>query len=86
MMADALRTMAAWKISGSRLVIPSFTQRRGHPWLVGRALWSELAAANTARDFLHAQAAAIKYVDCDESVLKDLDTPEDYAQGLKMAG
>jgi len=83
---SARRIVSAWKTSGAGLIIPSFNLRRGHPWLVGRELWAELAAANTARDFLHAQAAKIKYVECDDSVLKDLDTPEDYAQGLKMAG
>ncbi len=83
---SARRVVTAWKTSGARLIIPSFSQRRGHPWLVGRALWDELGAASTARNFLNAHADEILYVDCDESVLKDLDTPEDYAQGLQMAG
>lgn len=82
---SARRVVSAWKISGSRLIIPSFNLRRGHPWLVGRELWGELAAANTAREFLNAHAGEILYVDCDETVLKDLDTPEDYARDLKSA-
>lgn len=81
----ARKVVAAWKMSGSRLIIPSFNMRRGHPWLVGRALWPDLVAATTAREFLNTHADEIFYVDCDESVLKDLDTPEEYARGLKSA-
>lgn len=80
---SARRVVSAWKMSGSRLILPSFNMRRGHPWLVRRDLWSKLAAANTARDFLNAHADEILYVVCDETVLKDLDTPEEYARDLK---
>lgn len=73
----------AWRKSGARLIVPSFQRRRGHPWLARRDAWSELAQATTARDFLNAHADEIQYVDCDESVLQDLDTPEDYERGLK---
>lgn len=83
---SARKVVSAWKISGARLIIPSFNLRRGHPWLVGRDLWAELGAARTAREFLNAHADEIIYVDCDETVLKDLDTPEDYARDLKSAG
>ena len=51
-----------------------------------RELWSALAAARTAREFLNARADEIFYLECDESVLKDLDTPEDYERDLKSAG
>jgi molybdenum cofactor cytidylyltransferase len=83
---SARRVVSAWEISGSRLIIPSFDMRRGHPWLVKRDLWSELAAASTARRFLNAHANEILYVECDETVLKDLDTPEEYARDLKNRG
>ncbi len=83
---SARRVVSAWEISGSRLILPSFDRRRGHPWLVERDLWSELAAAHTARMFLNAHASEILYVDCDETVLKDLDTPEEYARDLKNRG
>ncbi len=84
-LGSARRVVSAWGISGSRLMLPSFNMRRGHPWLVGRALWSDLAASNTAREFLNAHSGEIDYVECDETVLKDLDTPEDYARDLKNA-
>ena len=64
------------------LIVPSFEMRRGHPWLVARPLWSELLALEppeSPRDFLNRHASDIHYLNVDtESVLADLDTPEDY--------
>ena len=66
----------------SRLIVPSFQNRRGHPWLVARPLWRELLAMKSPRsprDFLSEHAAEIDYVDIDNSsILADLDTPQDY--------
>ena len=65
----------------SPIVIPSFQSRRGHPWLATKALWPEILAlppSTTPRQFLNAHAEQIKYVEADESILQDLDTPEDY--------
>ena len=66
----------------SPLVVPSFQMRRGHPWLVARALWKELiemSPTQTPRDFLNAHAKDIHYVNMNTpSILADLDTPEDY--------
>ena len=65
----------------SPIVIPSFQNRRGHPWLATRPLWPEIMAlpsSTTPRQFLDAHAEQIEYVPADESILKDLDTPEDY--------
>jgi molybdenum cofactor cytidylyltransferase len=80
---SARKVVEAGKMRGPRLIIPSHNMRRGHPWLVRRELWAELSEANTARDFLNAHASEILYVKCDDTVLKDLDTPEDYEKGLK---
>ena len=63
------------------LVIPSFQERRGHPWLVARPLWPEILAlptSTTPRQFLNAHTGQVEYVPADESILLDLDTPEDY--------
>jgi molybdenum cofactor cytidylyltransferase len=64
------------------LVIPSYAMRRGHPWLVGRSLWPDLMGMQTKqtmRDFMKAHEAAITYLEVDRpSVLKDLDTPQDW--------
>ena len=82
---SARRVVSAWQTSGSRLILPSFNMRRGHPWLVERGLWGDLVKAETGRAFLNAHADEILYVECDETVLKDLDTPEEYARDLKRA-
>ncbi len=59
---------------------------RTSPGLARRDSVTELAQAATARDFLNAHALQTQHVDCDESVLQDLDTPEDYERGfLKTA-
>jgi molybdenum cofactor cytidylyltransferase len=75
---------AAFQKSGRNLVIPSSEGRRGHPWLAARPLWDELLALPaqaTARRFIAAHAGEVEYVPADESVLQDVDTPEDYDAG-----
>lgn len=72
----------AYRESPSRLVVPSFRMRRGHPWLVARPLWEEILALRSPespRDFLNEHAPEILYVNLDTpTILADLDTPEDY--------
>lgn len=75
------RLLALAETSPAPLIIPSFNHRRGHPWLVRRALWPGLIALQppaTARDFLHAHREQIAYLEADPSVLQDIDTPDDY--------
>lgn len=66
----------------SRLIVPSFQMRRGHPWLVERSLWKDILEMNeigSPRDFLNRHAAEIDYVPVQTpSILADLDTPDDY--------
>jgi len=66
----------------SRLVVPSFQMRRGHPWLVARPLWDEILAlkpSESPRDFLTRHVTEIHYVVVDTpSILADLDTLEEY--------
>lgn len=66
----------------SKLVVPSFEMRRGHPWLVARPLWPDILGMQppkSPRDFLNSHANDIHYVNVDTpSILADLDTPEDY--------
>lgn len=68
--------------SKSQIVVPSYQNQRGHPWLVARPLWDELLAMKppkTSRDFLKKHARKIHYVNVNTpSVIADLDTPEDY--------
>ncbi|NOY98655.1 MAG: nucleotidyltransferase family protein, partial [Chloroflexi bacterium] len=76
------RIVAAFVKPGAALVVPSYQMQRGHPWLVSRALWPDLLALSptqTGRDFLNAHADQILYLPAeDDSILRDLDTPEDY--------
>ncbi len=76
------RVFEGYQESKSKLVVPSFQMRRGHPWLVTRPLWGELLemkSPESPRDFLNRYANEIHYVETDTpSILADLDTPDDY--------
>lgn len=73
---------AAFLEGTSPIIVPSYEMRRGHPWLVSRALWDELLGMKppqTPRDFLQKHTGEIKYVEMETpSIIEDLDTPEDY--------
>ena len=66
----------------SKLIVPSFRMRRGHPWLVERSLWNEILQMSTdqsPRNFLNRHADEITYVPVETaSILADLDTLEEY--------
>lgn len=66
----------------SRLVVPSYQMRRGHPWIADRAVWGEILAlkeGESMRGFLNAHAEEIEYVNLETpTILQDLDTPDDY--------
>jgi molybdenum cofactor cytidylyltransferase len=64
------------------LVIPSYQNRRGHPWLVIQSLWPAIMSlpfSTNPRKFLESYSSQVKYIAADQSILLDLDTPEDYA-------
>jgi molybdenum cofactor cytidylyltransferase len=81
--ATVRAVVTAYKETGCPLVAPSYQRRRGHPILVGRELFTHLLALppeTTLREFLNACSDEIWYANVtDESLFKDLDTPEDYA-------
>ena len=70
------------------LVISSYRMKRGHPILIDRVWWDEVLALPeiaTLRGFVRAHEDRIRYVVMEtDSVLKDVDTPEDY-QSLRTA-
>jgi molybdenum cofactor cytidylyltransferase len=74
----------AYHSSGDPLIVPSYKKRRGHPWLVDRALWSQiqnLDSSKILRDFLHEHDEMIHHVNVNTSTIhQDLDTPEDYEE------
>jgi molybdenum cofactor cytidylyltransferase len=80
---QTVRLLAAeYRQTSAALIVPSYQNRRGHPWLIARGLWDELLALHapqTPRDFLQRRSNEIKYVVIDSpSILDDLDTPDDY--------
>jgi molybdenum cofactor cytidylyltransferase len=74
----------AYQATSLPLIVPSYQHRRGHPWLVGSSFWPEILAIRspaTLRDFLNAHAEQIHYLNVNSpSILRDLDTPADYAR------
>ncbi len=70
------------KANGS-IIIPSHNQRRGHPILLDRNHSHDLMLrdpSSSLRDFLNLNQDKINYIDSGESILQDLDTPQDYQQ------
>lgn len=68
--------------TGMPLVIPSYMNHRGHPWLISKSIWPRflnLHHPESARDFINQHADQIAYVSVDDNhLLLDIDTPEDY--------
>jgi molybdenum cofactor cytidylyltransferase len=69
-------------------VIPEFSGKHGHPYLVGREMieaFLRVPATSTARDIEHEHQKHIQYVAVDDPLIAvNINTPEDYA--MLMAG
>ncbi len=78
--------IAAFRAGRGTVVIPSFQMRRGHPLLIGLQHWNgilELQQGQTLRDYLRHIETQICHVEVDTaSILRDMDTPEEYRQEL----
>ena len=76
--------------SGSSIVVPSWSGRRGHPLVLNACHRAEIAGMDPAlglRELLRRHAADIRHVPVgDEGVLLDMDTPADYQRELERAG
>jgi molybdenum cofactor cytidylyltransferase len=76
------QVLKAYQQTRAQIIAPSYSNRRGHPWLLDRSLWPDvlsLSAPATLRDFLHQYDSLIHYLEvATESVVQDIDTPEDY--------
>jgi molybdenum cofactor cytidylyltransferase len=72
-----------------RLIIPSYQNHRGHPWLLPRSFWLDLLAwhpPQTLRDFIVDHSSQIHYLPVSSSsVVADIDTPADYAHDRPSA-
>ena len=82
--AEVSRTVVAQaRRTPTAIVIPSFAQRRGHPFFLPAVLWPAVAAlppGQSMRDLLRTHEARIVYVTVDnDAILRDMDTPAAYA-------
>lgn len=84
------QVVSAYSAGQGEIVAPSYQMRRGHPILIDRRYWDELLALppdGAARTVINAHADRIAYVNVEtDSVLHDVDTPQDYAEERRRAG
>jgi molybdenum cofactor cytidylyltransferase len=84
------KLLAAYFEGRGEIVVPSYQMRRGHPILVDRRYWQEILALppeGAPRDVINAYADRIAYVEVDtDSLLRDVDTPDDYRDERQRAG
>jgi molybdenum cofactor cytidylyltransferase len=84
------QVMMAYAEGRGEIIAPSFEMRRGHPILISRRYWAEilnLRRHKSLRDVLEAHSDEITYVNVDtDSVLRDVDTHDDYTQERWRAG
>jgi molybdenum cofactor cytidylyltransferase len=84
------RLLRTYAREGGIILAPSYQKRRGHPVLVARPLWQaflDLPRNGAPRDVLLAHADQITYVDVEtDSILRDVDTPDEYRDALRRAG
>lgn len=79
---DIFGLKKTFELNKDKLVIPSYSFRRGHPWLIPQKLRQELLELEppkTLRDFINSHKEDICYYEVKSShVLQDLDTPDEY--------
>lgn len=84
------QVMMAYAEGQGRIIAPSYQMQRGHPLLIDRYYWPEilrLKAKENLRQVINIHADEIAYVTVDtDSVLRDVDTPDDYAGERFRAG
>ena len=75
--------IAAYEDGGKGIIIPAFQGRRGHPVLIDLKFRDEILATDPAeglRRLMRDHPEEIRIVEVgDANILRDLDTPEDYA-------
>lgn len=76
--------------SGGKILVPSSESRGGHPILVPAAFFSaiiDLPPEGSLRDVIGHPDTPVEYVEVDtDSVLRDINTPEEYEQELAHHG
>jgi len=85
-----MQIITAYSEGKGKIVAPSYMRRRGHPILIDRQFWPELLAlppGAAPRDVINAHADQTAYIVVDtDTVLRDIDTPEDYKEARRRAG
>jgi len=86
--AETVRQLLATaEAEDAGIVVPSYSGRRGHPLVIHTRYRDEIAALDPSvglRELMQRHPEAIRHVVFpDESVLHDMDTPEDYARALQ---
>jgi molybdenum cofactor cytidylyltransferase len=79
---DILGMMDLARNNPDKLIIPSYSMRRGHPWLIPENYFAEiksLKSPETMKTFINRhEDQIIYYMVTKSNILADLDTPEDY--------
>jgi len=84
------QVLTAYAEGAGDIVAPSYQMRRGHPILIDRRYWPEMMAlpeGGAPRDVINRYQDRIGYVNVDtDSVLGDVDTPDEYHEERRRAG
>jgi molybdenum cofactor cytidylyltransferase len=84
---DTIRdVIGAYYAGKGRIVAPSYDNRRGHPIVIDRSFWSSimnLPADAAPRDVIRANDDEIYHLVVNtDTVLRDIDTPDDYRRAI----
>jgi molybdenum cofactor cytidylyltransferase len=86
--ASEAKDLPSGRSSDDCVYIPSYQMRAGHPVLVPRSYWPAILAlprGGSLRSVWQAEGSCIHWVTVDTpSVLRDMDTPEDYERELHL--
>lgn len=80
--------MTAYSQGVSSIIAPFYGEQRGHPILIQRHYWQEildLPAKSAPREVIERHPVFPIPVE-DDSILRDIDTPESYAKEKRLAG
>lgn len=86
--AVVAQLLQRWRATQAPVVAPFFAGQRGHPLLFDRSVWDlvrALPAGANPRQMLQAAGPIERLEVGDDSVLRDLDTPEAYAREVSRA-
>ncbi|GIL11865.1 MAG: MoeA-like protein [Chloroflexota bacterium] len=84
------QVLTAYAEGAGDIIAPSYQMRRGHPILIDRRYWQDilnLPPDGAPRDAIDKYKDRIGYVNVNtDSVLRDIDTPQDYRDERRSAG